>query len=126
MEAKCNSNNSWLWKSIINGRDLLKKGIRWEVGNKKKINLREDKWIPTIRGMKIRSNKPINNQIEKLSDVINIQERIWNEAILKEHIAEEEIEEIKRNIFISQNNQENRITWYHDKKDNTRSNLDTT
>lgn len=48
MEVKCNKNSSWLWKSLIKGRDLLKQGIRWEVGNGKKIKFWEDKWIPTV------------------------------------------------------------------------------
>lgn len=46
--------------------------------------------------MKIGSIKPNNNQIEKVSDIINIQERSWNEEILREHISKEEICEIKK------------------------------
>lgn len=61
---KCNNNSSWLWKSIIKCRDLLKKGLRWEVGNEQKIKFWEDKWIPIIEGMKIRTDKPINCQIK--------------------------------------------------------------
>lgn len=67
-----------------------------------------------MEGMKIRSFKPNNNQIEKVCDIINIHERVWNEDILKEHISKE-LWEIKK-IFRSQSNQEDRIIWYHDKK----------
>lgn len=28
MEAKCHNNSFWLWKGIIKGRELLRKGIR--------------------------------------------------------------------------------------------------
>lgn len=85
MEAKCNNNSSWLWKNIIKGRDLLKQGIRWEVGNGEKINFWEDRWIPTIRGMEITTNKPNNNIVEKVSDVIKYPEREWDEDKLKDH-----------------------------------------
>nr|GEW04319.1 reverse transcriptase [Tanacetum cinerariifolium] len=31
--AKCGSRPSWLWSSLLHGRDLLLQGVRWQVGN---------------------------------------------------------------------------------------------
>lgn len=115
MEAKYNNNSSWLWKNIIKRRDLLKQGIRWEVSNGENINLWEDKWIPTIKRMKITTNKPSNNLVEKVSDVIKYPKKEWDEDKLKEHIIEEEIREITK-IFINQHTQEDKIIWQYDKK----------
>jgi hypothetical protein len=38
--------SSYTWRSILFGRDLLVKGIRWGVGNGEGIKILEDNWIP--------------------------------------------------------------------------------
>lgn len=44
--------------------------------------------------MEIISIKPINNQVEKVSNVINYQDKVWNKDLLKEIIIEDELGEI--------------------------------
>jgi hypothetical protein len=39
---------SYTWRSICYGMELVKQGIRWSVGNGKKINLLTDNWIPNV------------------------------------------------------------------------------
>jgi hypothetical protein len=38
--------SSYTWRSILFGRDLLVKGIRWGVSNGEGINILQDNWIP--------------------------------------------------------------------------------
>lgn len=45
-EAPCPNSASWAWRSIIAGREVLRKGWRWRVGDGKKINIWSDPWIP--------------------------------------------------------------------------------
>ena len=33
MEAKTSSNASYAWKSILKGREVIKKGAAWRIGN---------------------------------------------------------------------------------------------
>lgn len=37
---------SWAWRSIIAGREVLRRGRRWRVGEGKMINIWSDLWIP--------------------------------------------------------------------------------
>lgn len=85
------------------------------MGNGEKIKFWEDKRIPTIKGMKIRSNKPQNCPIEKVIEIINHQDKSWNEDLLKNLIIEEELTEIKKK-FISNREQEDKIVWQNDKR----------
>lgn len=42
----CPRSASYTWRSIIHGRDMLKRGVLWRVGDGKSINWRRDWWIP--------------------------------------------------------------------------------
>ena len=66
------SASSWAWKSLLYGRDLIFKGICWQVGNGQSIRIYEDKWIPGI-------HVPLSNLIPfagssdtRVSELINL------------------------------------------------------
>jgi len=39
-------NMSYTWRSILKGIDVMKKGIIWRVGNRSRINIWSDPWLP--------------------------------------------------------------------------------
>ena len=45
--AKLGSNPSYVWRSIFNSLEIIRKGTRWRVGNGKMIHIWEDRWLPT-------------------------------------------------------------------------------
>ncbi|PWA65154.1 hypothetical protein CTI12_AA306500 [Artemisia annua] len=52
--ASKDSRPSWLWQSLLQGRDLLLHGIRWQVGNGSNILFWTQKWIPYSEDFYIR------------------------------------------------------------------------
>ncbi|XP_030924735.1 uncharacterized protein LOC115951970 [Quercus lobata] len=48
LDAK-EGNGSFAWKSILKGRDVIKKGLQWRVGNGDSIHIFHDVWLPTPR-----------------------------------------------------------------------------
>ncbi|CAN1121543.1 Uncharacterized mitochondrial protein AtMg00310, partial [Linum perenne] len=62
MQAGKGSNPSWGWKDILKGRDIIKVGYRWQVGDGVHINPFLDHWIPSF---------PYFVPILKLEDSIN-------------------------------------------------------
>jgi hypothetical protein len=46
MEASCPKSASLTWRSIIFGRDLLKEGLIWRIGDGSDIKAMMDRWIP--------------------------------------------------------------------------------
>lgn len=46
LECQAKGGISYSWRSILQGVDLLKKGLIWRVGDRRHINIWTDPWIP--------------------------------------------------------------------------------
>ena len=46
MEAKESASGSYAWKSILKGREVIKMGSRFQVGNGKNIKIWQHHWLP--------------------------------------------------------------------------------
>ena len=46
MEAKESRSGSYAWRSILHGRDVLSRGVRWRVGNGESIKIWQHNWLP--------------------------------------------------------------------------------
>ena len=46
MEATCPSSTSYAWKSIIKGRDVIKRGASLRIGDGKSVHIWGDRWLP--------------------------------------------------------------------------------
>ncbi|XP_057803071.1 uncharacterized protein LOC131018358 [Salvia miltiorrhiza] len=70
MKASISSNCSFVWRSFCWGRELLEKGLRWKVGNGKKVSVFHDKWIPRSRAWaESVESTPVETDL-KVSDLI--------------------------------------------------------
>lgn len=81
MEADLGSNPSFVWRSIVWSRDIIRRGLCWRVGNGKSISVISDPWIPGIAGF--RSNhSAISNHSTKVDTLINTN-GMWNESLIR-------------------------------------------
>ena len=53
LEAKDSPSASYVWKSILVGKDVIAKGALWRVGDGKQIKIWVDNWLPTKHKAKI-------------------------------------------------------------------------
>ena len=53
LEALMTSKGSYAWQSILQGREVLKKGARWCVGNGDDISIWGDVWLPSLDNPRI-------------------------------------------------------------------------
>lgn len=83
---------SWAWSSLLKGRDILVRGLRWQVSDGKSINFWEDKWIPTLQDFKVQSTKPTGCDISRVPDVI--RGGAWEVTKLKSILSEEGVQAI--------------------------------
>nr|GEW87381.1 reverse transcriptase [Tanacetum cinerariifolium] len=71
--AKRGSHPSWLWSSLLHGRDLLLESVRWHVGNGQSISFWTQKWVPFNNDFYIRSSLgPFDNRSKDSSAAFGI------------------------------------------------------
>jgi len=83
-----------MWKSILRSRTLLKKGIRWNVGNGKNITLWRDNWVDSRNLVEV-MNKDIAllpNPKCTVSKLIKA-DRTWNVNKLRQITTNAEVVE---------------------------------
>ncbi|GJV89910.1 putative RNA-directed DNA polymerase [Tanacetum coccineum] len=54
---------SWLWQSILHGRDLLLQGVRWQVASGENISFWTQKWVPYEEDFYIRHPRDFISRI---------------------------------------------------------------
>lgn len=74
---------SWAWRSILHGRDLLKREGRWLVGNGTRINIKEDIWL--ANGAKVEVKE--NCAVKMVSELIDQGTKAWNTTELGKSIS---------------------------------------
>lgn len=84
---------SYVWRSLLWGRDLVRKGLCWRVGVGKLISIKHDHWIPKLPGFKNNTSylASFSDKVSKLIDehgnwdedaIINLFPPVAAEAIL--------------------------------------------
>ena len=110
MEAKDSRLGFYAWKSILIGRDVIQRGVRWRVGNGKKIRVWQDHWLPRKHAPFL-SVCPIADFEDSTVDIlIDPQTRQWNVEMVEGLFNEEEAELIKQ-IPLSRSATEDTLFW---------------
>ncbi|KAF7151487.1 hypothetical protein RHSIM_Rhsim02G0110700 [Rhododendron simsii] len=112
MHAARGSRASWAWLSLLHGREILKKGMRWQIQNGKNTDFWGDAWIPSLPGFKISSTKPPSSTIEKVSDAIDPRRGTWDKQKLEGEVSQEDLEAI-RNIPLPVRDREDQLVWHY-------------
>ncbi|KAG5522106.1 hypothetical protein RHGRI_034338 [Rhododendron griersonianum] len=78
LQASRGNRASWAWLSLLHGRNLLLKGLRWQVQDGKSIDFWADAWIPSLPNFKVPIPRPANSAINKVVDIIDDNSGQWD------------------------------------------------
>ncbi|XP_016177721.1 uncharacterized protein LOC107620010 [Arachis ipaensis] len=56
LRAEAGNNPSWGWKSVLEGRKVLEKGLLWKIGRGISVRIREDSWVKEFTTITLNSN----------------------------------------------------------------------
>ena len=111
--AQCPRSSSYVWRSIMHGKKLIRKGILWRVGNGKHIDILRDHWIPdTIPATLLSYSSTLHNK--KVNTLMLENENKWNENLIR-NIFPEEIAGKILSIPISSEGWDDFPSWIYSK-----------
>lgn len=53
MEAQMGKMSSYIWRSILSAREVIKEGSKWVIDNGRKVHIWNDKWILVANTYKV-------------------------------------------------------------------------
>lgn len=88
MEVDEKASDSYLWKSFLWGRELLRKGLRWRISNGRRVRVFHDPWVPNMEGFMVAGRSGSMRELS-VSDLIT-DVGGWKEGVLNELFNEDE------------------------------------
>ena len=71
LEAQLGKNPSYTWISLVAARGVLHCGLRWNIGNGRKVKIWIDRWIPTPNSFMVVSPRPQNAENDLVETLLN-------------------------------------------------------
>lgn len=98
MEAKDSRSGSYSWRSILKGRDVIQRGLRWQVGDGRKIKIWQHHWLQ-IKHPTTLTSPIIETMDEAIVDIlIDPHTRLWDESMVGGIFIPHEVELINKKI----------------------------
>ena len=105
---------SFIWRSLLEGRDLLKKGLHILIGDGNQTNIWTDSWLPT------HPPRPPQRQTEDttthttVNQLMHDHTRIWNKEVIEDLIVGEDATLIQK-LRLSSQTFPNLLGWSYTK-----------
>ena len=108
--ASMGRNPSYVWRNILAAQVVVKKGIRWQVGNGNRIGICRDKWLPTPSIHKFVSPPSVLPLDVTMDVLIDVEAGEWKKELIQWHFLPHEAEVIQ-GIAWSSRLPEDRQVW---------------
>jgi hypothetical protein len=97
LHAGCPGCGSFSWRSILHGRDLLKLGLIWRIGDGTSIDVCKSNWIPRAGAQRPLGRKPeAPASVLKVSDFLTSDGSGWNEQKLQQYLYDFDVADVKK------------------------------
>jgi hypothetical protein len=113
LSAGCPKRASYTWRSIVHGRELLKEGLIWRVGNGENIDVWNQNWIPRSSIKRPVGSKP-DQHVEKVTELLLPGGGGWNSDKLNDVFYQADVEDILK-IPVGRAGSEDYVAWNYTK-----------
>ena len=109
LDAPIHPKCSYAWRSILQAREVVLKGAVWRIGDRKGIDIWDQKWLPDLAYNKVVS-PIIDTQINKVCDLFLPNSKVWNEDLINTMFYPWEASVINSTI-LSEGEENDTLVW---------------
>ncbi|KAL5555671.1 hypothetical protein UlMin_037907 [Ulmus minor] len=113
LQVKKSNAASFVWRSILWGRELFLQGARWKIGCGKDTYIYHDRWLPRDGCFKISSPRVLGN-FAKVNDIITASGS-WDSSLIRCSFHPDEAEAIL-SLPRPRHSCPDSLIWHYDKK----------
>ncbi|KAL9413382.1 hypothetical protein AB3S75_041953 [Citrus x aurantiifolia] len=112
LNASTGSNPSYIWRSLLWGRQVILKGCRWRIGNGMSVLIYRDNWIQRPSTFQPFSTPKMSPEA-KVAELIDKENR-WKTEVIQQIFPKDDAEEIL-SIPLPRREMEDKVIWHYDK-----------
>ncbi|KAK9986188.1 hypothetical protein SO802_031139 [Lithocarpus litseifolius] len=94
----------------LTAQALVRKGLRWQVGNGENIRIWRDKWLPTPKTYKVVTPEKSNTRLTMVCDLIDNESKEWKVDVVRQNFLAQDVDAIL-SIPLSVNGASDKIVW---------------
>jgi hypothetical protein len=110
LQAKLGVNPSFTWRSLINARSLLEKGLMWRIGNGQQVRIWGDKWLPSSTDHRVHSTVQLLSHDAKVAELLDPETGWWNYNLINALFSPTEAAKVC-SVVPSPMSQEDKLVW---------------
>lgn len=114
MDSKLGSNPSYIWRSILWGREGIEVGSRWRIGDGKNVSIYHHRWLPRPSTFKPFSPPLLPSQ-SRIAILID-ENGCWKEHLIRNNFLEDDADQILK-LPLPKKPLEDQLVWSYDKRD---------
>ena len=112
LDAGLGQKPSFIWRSILEGRELLKKGLRVLIGDGENTNIWNDNWLPTHLPRPPRCKDGVTPNVHTVNEIMMQNPKRWNKDLIEEIFEEEDANRIQQ-IRITTQQSPDFLGWHY-------------
>lgn len=94
MDVELGGQPSYAWRSIHAAQALVRRGMRWQVGNGEHINIWRDKRLPTSKTYKVVTPERGNTPVTMACDLIDNESKEWKVDMVHQNFLAQDVKVI--------------------------------
>ncbi|CAL1353631.1 unnamed protein product [Linum trigynum] len=92
LNASAGSRPSWAWQGVLEGRALLKRGLRWQIGCGTAVRILDDPWLPSSPPSSPMLLPGVILQNQFVASLIHPLTRTWNSELIRASFEAESVQ----------------------------------
>lgn len=109
LNASLGHNPSFIWRSVLEAKQLLRDGVRWRVGNGKRIKVLGQPWLVTGANPFISTISPVIDNIN-VASLLCTDKKAWDAEVIKDVFNNRDQQRILE-VKLDASNEEDEIFW---------------